>query len=45
MNDVLRKIIANYNSSKIDDIDNHDFSNDPVPTIILGIENERFGII
>jgi hypothetical protein len=45
LNDTLRKMIQGYNSSKIDDIDNHDFSNDSTPTIVLSSDNEKFGLI
>ena len=45
LNDTLRKMIQGYNNSKIDDIDNHDFSNDPAPTIVLSSDNEKFGLI
>ncbi|CAD8108800.1 unnamed protein product [Paramecium sonneborni] len=45
LNDTLRKMIQGYNNSKIDDIDNHDFSNDPTPTIVLSSDNEKFGLI
>lgn len=45
LNEALRKMMSGDAYSKVDDIDSHDFSNDPIPTIVLSSENEQFGVI